>query len=516
MHNNYFFLNKLSSKLLDVLLDAELVECFSQNKDELILSFLLTNNEEFHIQAHFTQTFSILNFPLEFNRAKRNSVDLFQEIIGKKVADIQQIPNERAFILVFTKGFKLYFKLFGNYSNLVLYNKDYVAIKIFKKSLQLDFNLISAPPKTVDYSFEYFKENHGDLRKTIFTLGPLPQKYLSEKGYENLSIEEKFTEVQELLKKLNEGLFYIIRIEGKVYLSLFNYGQILEQHASAIQAARGFYHAHYKFNFIGGIKTKISNAINERVRATKNYIANSSRKLDEMLSQTEPEKIADIIMANLHQIPSGKKEVTLFNFYTNNDISVKLKENATPQKNAEILYKKGKNRHIQYQQINAAIESKTGQVEELLKDLRALEDASNYKELEPYLKKYINTIPVNEDEESHFKVIFHENFKILVGRNAQNNDDLTQKFAHKNDLWLHAKDVQGSHVVIQHQPGKNFPRPVIEKAASLAAYFSKRKNESLCPVMYTEKKYVRKVKGAPKGAVRVEKETVIMVAPSDK
>jgi predicted ribosome quality control (RQC) complex YloA/Tae2 family protein len=90
---------------------------------------------------------------------------------------------------------------------------------------------------------------------------------------------------------------------------------------------------------------------------------------------------------------------------------------------------------------------------------------------------------------------------------------LTLKLSHKDDLWLHAKDVSGSHVIIKYQSGKNFPKDVIERAAQLAAYNSKRKNESLCPVMVTAKKYVRKRKGDPAGAVVVEREEVIMVEP---
>ena len=105
------------------------------------------------------------------------------------------------------------------------------------------------------------------------------------------------------------------------------------------------------------------------------------------------------------------------------------------------------------------------------------------------------------------------NFRILVGKNAVANDMLTLKFSHKEDLWLHAKDVSGSHVLIKHQSGKNFPRDVIEYAASLAAYNSKRKTESLCPVIVTPKKFVRKRKGDPPGAVVVEREEVVMVEP---
>jgi predicted ribosome quality control (RQC) complex YloA/Tae2 family protein len=67
--------------------------------------------------------------------------------------------------------------------------------------------------------------------------------------------------------------------------------------------------------------------------------------------------------------------------------------------------------------------------------------------------------------------------------------------------------------LIKHQAGKNFPKDVIERAAELAAYNSKRKNDSLCPVIVTPKKFVRKRKGDPAGAVVVEKEDVVMVVP---
>ena len=80
-------------------------------------------------------------------------------------------------------------------------------------------------------------------------------------------------------------------------------------------------------------------------------------------------------------------------------------------------------------------------------------------------------------------------------------------------FWLHAKDVSGSHVIIKEIAGKSFPKPVIEKAAEMAAFHSKKRNESLCPVIYTPRKFVRKRKGDAPGAVVLEKEQVILVEP---
>ena len=103
---------------------------------------------------------------------------------------------------------------------------------------------------------------------------------------------------------------------------------------------------------------------------------------------------------------------------------------------------------------------------------------------------------------------------ILVGKNSKNNDLLTLKHAAKNDIWLHARGMAGSHVVIKTKAGQTLPNSVLEYAASLAAHFSKGKTDSLCPVIYTEKKYVRKIKGAPTGQVVVDKENTILVEPA--
>ncbi len=131
------------------------------------------------------------------------------------------------------------------------------------------------------------------------------------------------------------------------------------------------------------------------------------------------------------------------------------------------------------------------------------------------LKKKSQRLKHKPISKAIFKRFECEGFEILVGRNAKNNDILTQQFAYKEDLWLHARDVSGSHVIIKYQAGRNFPNSVIEKAASLAAFYSKRKTESLAPVIVTKKKYVRKTKGLQDGQVIVEKEEVVIVTPSE-
>ena len=105
-------------------------------------------------------------------------------------------------------------------------------------------------------------------------------------------------------------------------------------------------------------------------------------------------------------------------------------------------------------------------------------------------------------------------YDILVGKNAASNEKLTFAVGNKNDLWLHARDIAGSHVLVRSKSSRTIPRPVIQRAAELAAYFSKNRNNSMCPVIYTFRKYIRKVKGGNAGQVVVEREEIIFVKPA--
>ena len=118
MHNNHFFLKRLAAELQEKLEEQPWLECFSQSKDELVLGFALKINEDFYWKADLKSTFSCLVFSQDFARAKRNSVNLFPEIINQKVKQVFVYNNERAICLEFKNGYSLVFKLFGNRSSL--------------------------------------------------------------------------------------------------------------------------------------------------------------------------------------------------------------------------------------------------------------------------------------------------------------------------------------------------------------------------------------------------------------
>jgi predicted ribosome quality control (RQC) complex YloA/Tae2 family protein len=109
----------------------------------------------------------------------------------------------------------------------------------------------------------------------------------------------------------------------------------------------------------------------------------------------------------------------------------------------------------------------------------------------------------------------HRGYDVYVGRNARNNDKLTMAFARKDDLWLHAREAQGSHVVIRQKGKAPIPAEVVAFAAGLAAWYSKQRNSGLVAVLHTPRKYVRKSKRMAPGQVLVDRSETLLVPPLD-
>ena len=508
MHNNYYFLRQLSSKLNQQLVGFSIVSCFSQNKDELIIE-LNNSHQSFFIKASLLPQFCCLSFPESFNRARKNSIDLFSEIILKKVTGTRQFKNERSFAFELENDYQLLFKMHGNRSNLVLFHNQ-KAISLFRNHLEADLEIsIDQLDRQIEFTKNAFAENVNTLSKSYFTFGKVVWEYWRASRFDKLSTPDQWNEFNKLCTQLEKPTYYLVEKQGEIIFSLIPIGTVLNSSEQPIKAINEFFLKSSISNTLHSEKTIQSKHIQDQLKGSKNYILKNQQKLDELVNDKHYQIWGDLIMAHMHEIKMGTKKIILESFYDGQPVEIKLKQDINPQKNAEIFYRKAKNQQIEINKLSDSIRAKQAEIENLEKELAAIETATNFKELRkdtPKInKQQLKTLPYHEFE---FK-----GYKIWVGKNAEHNDELTLKNSYKEDLWLHAKDVAGSHVLIKYQSGKKFPKDVIERAAQLAAYNSKRKTESLCPVVVTPKKFVRKRKGDPKGMVVVEREDVIMVEP---
>jgi predicted ribosome quality control (RQC) complex YloA/Tae2 family protein len=535
MFHNYYFLQPLSKAIAQKLQvnwqlgieekefnlyqgeAMQLAVCFSQNKDELVLGFCNTR-AEFYIRAMLDAEFGGLSFPSEYARAKKNSVDLFKELIDLKLLGITQYLNERSFSLNFENDYVLLFKMHGKRSNIILFQAGEFIIS-FHKKMENDYAIqLNDLDRDIEQNFASFEKAHYDWKTLYPTFGKEINAFLTQQNSKELSVEKQWDLLQNTLQTLQKPIFYIVNVNSEPQLTLLPPADSQTVHFQSfdpIEAANEYFFAYAKLNFLEKEKNEVLKEIQKKIKQCQTYIDKNFARLAELIDGSENEQIGHLIMANLHQISTNTNSVELLDFYTNQTRMIKLKKELSPQKNAEVYYRKAKNEKIEQESLQKNLNRKEAEITELQKHQNIILNFDNLKDLRKYLKdnKLVKIEKTNKPDEHLFKKFNYQGFDIWVGKNAKNNDLLTQQYAYKEDLWLHAKDVSGSHVVIKYQAGKPFPKDVIEKAAALAAYYSKGSNDSLCPVIFTPKKFVRKTKDLHEGQVIIEKEEVIMVVP---
>ncbi len=466
----------------------------------------------FFIKASLQASFCCLSFPKNFSRARKNSIDLFNDVLMKKVADVRQYENERSFSIQLEDSYSLLFKMHGNRSNVILF-KDENAISLFRNHQVADIDLkLSQLDRTIDWSKESFVKNKEKLPSHYFTFGKWVWHWLEEKDFQKKDLETQRSELDQMKSLMEKPQYFLIEYEGKLIFSLLPFGKIVKTLTDPVDAVNDFFHSWSVANTLDSEKSVIRKQLTDQIKSGKNYLEKNQNKLDELLKDNHYQLWGDLVMAHMHEMKTGMKTIQLNSFYDNSLVEIKLKEELNPQKNAEVFYRKAKNKQIEIDKLKEAILQKKREIEKWNSSLETLEGTEDLKDLRKNNTAVSRGNKNTEKSLPYFEFEF-KGFKIWVGKNAESNDQLTLKHSYKEDLWLHAKDVPGSHVIIKHQSGKPFPKDVIERAAQLAAYNSKRKTETLCPVAFTPKKYVRKRKGDPAGAVVVEREDVIMVEP---
>lgn len=515
MHLNYHFLRYLAPALSDAFSGAEITASFSQSKDELIIETERAGELRF-IRAHLLPPQVYLSFPTQYARARRNTIDLFEELIGDVIHTCTVFSFERALRFDLASGKILVLKLHGNRSNVLLYRGDSTAPALLfrneiKEDKTLDWRSLERP---IDLTWDRFESLTGNAAQFLPTLGAIPRNWLKERNYPESDLKTKWALMQEILDLLDTPLFSLVEKEGEVTLSLLPEPNTISTHSDPITAVNELF---YKALVIGTFekdKNQLLKGYTDQLKKTESYLKKSSEKLEELKNTPPPSQLADVIMANLHQFTEGVQQLELENFYTGSMVKVSLKPNQKPQDLAESLYRKSKNRQLELDQLEKTIQAKRVLETELKEKLQALGVVRDFRGLKNFQKTHKEDIRDKKDAESlPFKVFEYEGFTIWVGKSAKDNDEMLRGFARKEDIWMHARQAAGSHVIIRMRGMTVVPQRVLERAAQLAAFYSKLKSDTLAPVMYTEAKYVRKVKGSAPGSVMVDREKVILVSP---
>lgn len=274
-------------------------------------------------------------------------------------------------------------------------------------------------------------------------------------------------------------------------------------------------------------RDRVNQQASELIHRVENELEKNRKKLtkqeQELVATENAEEFrqkGELLTTFLHQVPNNQDQVELDNYYTSEKITIVLDKALTPNQNAQRYFKK-------YQKLKEAVKHLTGLIEETKETIQYLESVetalsqANLTEITEIREELIQTgfirrrqrekIQKRKKPEKYLST--DGQTIILVGRNNLQNDELTFKMAKKEELWFHAKDIPGSHVVIT---GNLHPSDDVKTdAAELAAYFSKARLSNLVQVDMIEVKKLNKPTGGKPGFVTYTGQKTLRVTPNE-
>ena len=275
-------------------------------------------------------------------------------------------------------------------------------------------------------------------------------------------------------------------------------------------------------------RDRVAKQANELIKRVASELEKNRKKLikqEQELADTETAELVrqkgELLTTYLHQVPNDQPSVRLDNYYTGQDLEIELDVTLTPSQNAQRYFKK-------YQKLKEAVKHLTNLIEETKATIVYLESVdtmlgqASLAEIDEIREELIETgyLKRRHREKIHKRQKPERYLPtdgktiILVGKNNLQNDELTFKMAKKGELWFHAKDIPGSHVVITDNLDPS--DEVKTDAAELAAYFSKARHSNLVQVDMIEAKKLHKPTGGKPGFVTYRGQKTLRVTPTEE
>ncbi|MFN2491591.1 MAG: NFACT family protein [Pyrinomonadaceae bacterium] len=271
-----------------------------------------------------------------------------------------------------------------------------------------------------------------------------------------------------------------------------------------------------------------------RLRANLRKEITRRRKLKinlqkDLVAHGNPEahkRLGDLLLANISNAQRQGSKVTVNDYYAEGSpaVVIEIDENKSLQDAASEAFSR-------YTKAKRAIEEISGRSVELDRELVELEKKQMLLEkaiasddasaLASFHDKRDKSAPTHKTEKASIahpgtrRYLSSDGYEVLVGRTARDNDALTFRVARPNDLWLHAGDYPGSHVVVRNSSRKEIPQRTVIEAAQLAAKFSRAAKDSKVAIHYTLRKFLSKPKRSAPGLVRVSSFKTITVEPAE-
>ncbi len=552
MPNDLVTLKALSYEMKELLTDGRIDKIGMPSDDEAVL--IIRSRGENHAlylsaradtpRMHFTKA-RLQNAPTPPNFCML----LRKHILGGVVEDVKVLNEDRLFeFTVVARNelndattFRLIIEIMGGASNIILLRDDYKIIDAVKRVMNLESRVVfpGAPYTYPQKSKTLLSDLEGV--KIALESGELKEVTAKLNGLSKESALELMVRAKEMgaksAAKLVDDSYHSALFEpvsqwddkGKCvgffaypYLSRMDKGEYKKENSlsSAIDA-------YYKASGEAVKKTRDTLKLNQKLKAitakTERRIKDNQATLADTEKKERFRELGEILKCNIYRINKGMSIINCDDFYNTGVVEIALDPLISPQKNVERYFKrynkaKGAEAYAR-EELKRLLE-----LEEYLKSIKAAVQNSSteaeYQEINLELDA-LKKLPVQNQKESHKKnpkkpkktpplSLEIGGFRVYVGKNNLQNEEVTFSLASSNDIWLHTKTYHGSHGVILSK-GKSVPPIVLERVAEIVAYYSEARESSKAEVDYTERKNVKKL-GRP-GLVNYVNYKTIVVTP---
>ena len=563
------YLYSLVNNLKNSIIDSKIDKINQPEKDEIILT-IRKDRKNIKLLISASPKFARIHLT---NNVKQNPIVapmylmvLRKYILGGRIIDLIQKDNDRILImkienrdeLGFDSTYSLIIEIMGRHSNITLVrdrdNKVMESIKHITPNINSYRVLYPGveyvyPPisnKLDPFSCTYENLNSFITNNSIaldkdfyFNCFTGISKLLSNELYYSITKEHSSptrNEIYENLKNftnnISENPSFTIFSDNEGYLkdyycthlsySYANYKTTNYDDPNILMDT--FYSKKDKQDRLQNKSTDLQRLINTNIDRCNKKSNILKETLKECKKKDDYKIKGDLLTSYIYSIKKGDNECTLLNFYNENEeeyIKISLDKTKTPSENIQRYYKKYNKLKASEEHAILELEKNNNEVEYLNSVLTNILNVESYDEIDEIKNELIETGYIRykkKDKQKKAKIskphhfTSSDNIDIYVGKNNIQNDYLSLKFANKNFLWLHAKDIPGSHVIVC---AFDVPDKTLEEAAIIAGFYSKGKNNNKLSVDYTKVKELKKPNGSKPGMVIYHKNNTIVINPND-
>lgn len=500
-------------------------ECWSQERGRCVLR-LTRDREDIFLELHVTASESSVLIRPDTARARKNSRDIFPDLIGERVVTATKQEQDRIVSLWFTSCTLHVQCHSGPTANVILVREGIVidaardrerllgsayAVRPFEAPLwhtKSDATVIDAIARDTMLLGEHY------ARECCHRASIAPDRMVASlTEHERALIDATMHDVRRACR--NATTFYVLDDQhGALFSLLPLHGRtVLRTTDDLFDALRVTVSRRDRARRLAAAREPLVKRLRAESTKLRRTLAAMEADVAAAARSTQYRHEADLLMS-LPPSTQITSTALLVQDWDGTDRTIAVKEDLSVIENAQRLYAKAKSSEQALAERERRRPVMLQRLERIERDLDIARTSDDITTLERMAAQNLTAGDPSAAASPYRVFVLDEQHTLYVGKSAANNDELTMRFAKQNDWWLHARGVSGSHAVLKGVTGTKPPKPVLEAAAAITAYYSGARNASYVPVVYTQRKYVRKPKGAAVGAVVLEREDVVMVKPA--